>query len=161
MRLPGISGLELQDILKARKNPIPIIFLTRHADIPKTVQAMKNGVLDVLQKPLKMPVVLDGIRQAMALKAKWRKLDQERQEIAVRMESLTRREKEVMELMTAGQKNQEIAKHLGISMKTLDIHRTKVMGKMKSRTWADITRWRYLHESGPEGKLILKPGGYI
>jgi FixJ family two-component response regulator len=158
MRLPGMSGLELQGILKAQKTPVPLMFLTGHADIPLTVQAMKNGAQDVLEKPFKMTVVLDRIKQMLALNATWRKTEKERRDIAERMALLTRRELEVMGLMADGLKNKHIAKRLGISMKTLDIHRTKVMLKMKSRTWADIARWRYLHESGPGGKIVLKPG---
>ena len=77
------------------------------------------------------------------------------------MALLTRRELEVMGLMADGLKNKEIARHLGIGMKTLDIHRTKVMIKMKLRTWADIARWRYLYESGPGGSITLKPGSYV
>ena len=156
--LPGMRGLELQQILKARKTPVPIVFLTGHADIPLTVQAMKNGAQDVLEKPFKMADVLNRIKQALALGATWRKIENERSEIAERMALLTRRELEVMRLMADGPKNKEIAKRLGISMKTLDIHRTKVVLKMKARTWADIARWRYLSESGPGGQITLKPG---
>jgi two-component system, LuxR family, response regulator FixJ len=158
MRLPGMSGLELQGILKARKTPIPIIFLAGHADIPLTVQAMKNGALDVLEKPFKMAAVLECIKQALALNASWRKIEKEREEIAERMALLSRRELEVMGLMADGLKNIFIAKRLGISMKTLDIHRTKVMLKMRSRTWADIARWRYLYESVPGGVITINPG---
>lgn len=159
--LPGMSGLELQEILRTRKTPIPIIIITGHADVPLAVQAMKNGALDVLEKPFNLEVLTDKLEQAFELYNSWQKIEQERKEIAERMSKLTRREREVLGLMADGMKNQMIAKHLGISRKTLDIHRTKVVDKMKARTWADIARWRLLHESGPGGAVTIKPGSYL
>jgi two-component system response regulator FixJ len=161
IRLPGMSGLELQEILKARKTHIPILVLTGHGDIPMAVQAIKNGAMDFLEKPFKLDTLVERLHQAQDRYGQSQKLEQERQEIASRISRLTPRELQVFGLMADGMKNMAIAKHLGISRKTLDIHRTKVVEKMKARTWADLARWRMLHESGADGTVTLKPGSYI
>jgi FixJ family two-component response regulator len=161
IRLPGMSGLELQEILRARKTHIPTIILTGHGDVPLAVQAIKNGALDFLEKPFKLNQLTERLREACEAYIQWQKVEQERLEIAGRIHRLTPRELEVFGLMADGMKNMAIATHLGISRKTLDIHRTKVVDKMKARTWADLARWRLLHESGPGGTVTIKPGSYI
>jgi FixJ family two-component response regulator len=161
VRLPGMSGLELQDILRARRTHIPVLILTGHADVAMAVQAIKNGALDLLEKPFKLDQLTERLRHAYDVFLNWQKLEAERQEIANRINRLTPRELEVFDLMADGMKNMAIAKHLGISRKTLDIHRTKVVDKMKARTWADLARWRLLHASGPGGIVTIKPGSYI
>jgi two-component system response regulator FixJ len=161
IRLPGMSGLELQEILRARKTHIPILILTGHGDVPMAVQAIKNGALDFLEKPFKLNQLTECLRAACEAFIQWQKVEQERQEIAGRMNRLTPRELQVFGLMADGMKNMTIATHLGISRKTLDIHRTKVVDKMKARTWADLARWRLLHESGPGGTVTIKPGSYV
>jgi FixJ family two-component response regulator len=161
IRLPGMSGLELQEILAARKTHIPVLILTGHGDVPMAVQAIKNGAMDFLEKPFKLDILTERLRQACETHVHWQKVEQERHEIAGRIKRLTPRELEVFGLMADGMKNIAIAKHLGISRKTLDIHRTKVVEKMKARTWADLARWRLLHESGPGGAVTIKPGSYI
>ncbi len=161
INLSGVSGLELQEILKATKKPIPLIFLTAHATIPLAVQAMKNGAQDVLEKTCEPTVIAERLKQGLALKTLWQKIDDERKVIAMYMAQLTPRERDVMELMAGGRKNKEIAQHLGISMKTLDIHRTKVMAKMNVRTWADLARWCLLQGCDMGGRVTLKPGGYL
>ena len=161
IRLPGMSGLELQEILQARRTHIPILILTGHGDVPMAVQAIKNGALDFLEKPFTLDVLTARLQKACELYVHWQKVEHERQEIAGRMDRLTPRELQVFGLMADGMKNIAIAKHLGISRKTLDIHRTKVVEKMKARTWADLARWRLLHESGPGGAVTIKPGSYL
>jgi two-component system response regulator FixJ len=161
IRLPGMSGLELQEVLRARKTHVPIIILTGHADIPMAVQAMKNGALDFLEKPFTLDDLKGRLHQAYELYVAWQKVEQERQRIADRLALLTPRELQVFGLMADGMKNIAIARQLGISRKTLDIHRTKVIDKLKARTWADLARWRLLHESGPGGAVTIKAGSYI
>jgi len=161
IRLPGMSGLELQEILLARKTHIPLLMLTGHADVPMAVQAMKNGAFDFLEKPFKLDLLSERLHEAQELYVRWQKVEQERQEIAERIARLTPRELQVFDLMADGMKNMAIAKHLGISRKTLDIHRTKVVDKMKARTWADLARWRLLHESGAGGAVTIQPGSFI
>jgi two-component system, LuxR family, response regulator FixJ len=160
-RLPGMSGLELQEVLNARKTHVPILILTGHADIPLAVQAVKKGALDVLEKPIKLDILTDRLQQARELYVEWQKVDHVRQKIAGRISQLTPRESEVFGLMADGMTNIAIAHHLGISRKTLDIHRSKVMAKMKARTWSDLARWRLLHESGPGGTVTIQPGSFV
>ncbi len=161
IRMPGMNGLELQEVLRARGTAIPILILTGHADVANVVRATKNGALDVLEKPFKLEALADRIKHAFDIHAAWQKVEQERHKIGERLAKLTRRERQVMDLMADGVKNQDIAKLLGISRKTLDIHRTKVVDKLGARTWADIARWRLLHQSGVGGVVTLEAGGYI
>jgi FixJ family two-component response regulator len=161
MDVAGMSGLELLRILQTRKTPVPVIFLSKHATVEMAADAMKAGAEDVLRKPVEFASLLDRVKAPFHLCTRWQKIEQERKLIGEYMAQLTPRELEVMESMTAGMKNKEIARHLGISMKTLDIHRTKVMEKMHARTWSDLVRWRYLYESGIGGVVVIKPGGYL
>jgi FixJ family two-component response regulator len=161
VRLPGMSGLELQNILRARKMHIPVLILTGHGEVPMVVQAIKNGALDVLEKPFTLSLLTQRLREACDVFLHWQKLEKERREVANRLDQLTPREMQVFGLMADGMKNMAIAKRLGISRKTLDIHRTKVVDKMKARTWADLVRWRFLHESGPGGAVTIKAGSYL
>jgi two-component system response regulator FixJ len=159
--LRGMSGMELLEVVRERQTPIPIIILTRHANVAVVVQALKNGALDVLKKPFQPGILSDRLEQAFAIWSSWQKIEKERQEVAERMALLSPREVEVFYLMADGAKNTAIARQLGISRKTLDVHRSKVIGKMKARTWADIARWRLLLESGPGGAVSIKPGSYL
>src|SRR5262249_45095017 len=125
------------------------------------VQALKTGAIDVLKNSLQAGVVTDRLKQAFEIWSSWRKIEKERQEIAGRLALLTPREMEVFRLIADGLKSTTIARQLKISGKTLDIHRGRVLGKMKARTTADIARWRLLLESGPGGIVCLKPGDYL
>jgi FixJ family two-component response regulator len=160
-RLPGMSGLRLLEVFQARRIHVPVIFLTGHSDVTMAVQALKNGAHDVVTKPVKADSLADKLDSAHEVYADWKRIEDERRKIARRIETLTRRELEVLDLMVAGMKNTEIAKQLGISGKTLDIHRSKVIDKMAARTWADLVRWRLIHQSGPGNRVVVKPGGYI
>jgi two-component system response regulator FixJ len=161
VRLPGMSGLELLEVLRARRTAIPCIILTRHGEVQTAIQAMKNGAVDCLEKPLKPDQLADRLHRARELFVHWQKVERERQEISGRIRRLSPRELEVFHFMADGMKNTSIAKQLGISTKTLDIHRCNVLGKLKARTSADLARWRMLHESGPGGTVTIKPGSYI
>jgi FixJ family two-component response regulator len=160
-RLPGMNGLQLLEVFQARGIHVPVIFLTGHSDVTMAVQALKNGAQDVLTKPVKADSLADTLDSAHKLYADWKRIEDERRKIANRIETLTRRELEVLDLMVAGMKNTEIAKRLGISEKTLDIHRSRVIDKMSARTWADLVRWRLLHQSGPGGRVVMEPGEYV
>lgn len=144
MRLPKSSGLELMEQLREKGMILPILVLTGHADIPTAVQAIKAGAMDYLEKPVPEKQLIERVRKALALSEQWRQIQEERKRIAGRLGKLTPREREVMELMVAGKKNKKIAEELGISRKTLDIHRAKVMSKMEASTVADLVRWSYL-----------------
>jgi two-component system response regulator FixJ len=158
--MPGMSGLELQEILRQRRVHIPIIILTGHADIHLAVQAVKMGVFDVIEKPFNQELLLERIYKAFDTFGDWQKVEVERREVGDRLQDLTPRELEVLDLMVGGRTNKMIAEYLGISRKTLDIHRSKVMGKMKARTVADLVRWRMLDQSGPGGATAVRAGEY-
>jgi FixJ family two-component response regulator len=160
-RLPGMSGLRLLEVFQARRIYVPVILLTGHSDVTMAVQALKNGAHDVLTKPVKADSLADKLDSAHKLYVDWKRIEVERRKIARRIETLTRRELEVLNLMVAGMKNTAIAKRLGISEKTLDIHRSRVIDKMAARSWADLVRWHLLHESGPGGRVVMKPGEHL
>ena len=143
LRMPGMSGAELHDHLVQNHIPIPVIILSAHADIPLAVQAIKHGAVNVLEKPFREEAALQTVRRALDMKEHMDQVSQQSAAIAERMSRLTPREREVLELMCAGKPNRVIAQELGISPKTLDIHRAKVMGKMEADTVADLVNWRF------------------
>jgi len=140
VRLPGLSGLHLQKELADRGNHIPIIFITGHGDIPMSVQAMKAGAIEFLTKPFRDQDLLDAIEQATERDRTSRRLRMETIELVSRHESLTAREREVMQLVVTGLLNKQIAAQLGISEKTVNVHRAQVMQKMKADSLADLVR---------------------
>jgi FixJ family two-component response regulator len=140
VRLPGLSGLNLQRELKARGINIPIIFITGHGDIPMTVQAMKAGAVEFLTKPFRDQDLLDAIEQALERDRLARQELTEIRELRQRSEALTPRELEVMRLVVSGLLNKQIAAELGISEKTVNVHRAQVMHKMHADSLADLVR---------------------
>ena len=139
-RMPGMPGTEVQDHLIARKATIPIVFLTGHGDVPMAVNALKKGAADFLQKPVKIEILLPLI--AMLLnEARENRVQSERQSLNEAMLSkLTPREQQVLERITAGRLNKQIADDLGISIKTVEAHRASIMDKTNSGTVADLMR---------------------
>jgi len=156
VRMPGLGGLELLQTLRQRHVFIPIVMLTAHADVRLAVQAMRLGAMDVLEKPFREEDLLALVRQAFARYEKLKDVQSEIQAIAPRIASLTPRELEVLDQMVAGKKNRQIAEDLGISTKTLDIHRANIMRKMQTKTVADLVRWRLMERADP---LALQPQG--
>jgi FixJ family two-component response regulator len=140
VRLPGLSGLNLQRELKARGCDIPIVFITGHGDIPMTVQAMKAGAVEFLTKPFRDQDLLDAIEQALERDRLARQELTEIRELRQRSEALTPRELEVMRLVVSGLLNKQIAAELGISEKTVNVHRAQVMHKMHADSLADLVR---------------------
>ena len=140
VRMPGMSGLELQQYLNQQRIQIPIIIITGHADVPMAVRAMKAGAIDFIQKPFNDESLLDSIRNAVTLDEKIRNLQSHRAEIAQRLEQLTPRELEVMVMVTDGKSNKEIASALGVSPKTVEAHRARVMEKMQASSLAELVR---------------------
>lgn len=140
VRLPGLSGLNLQRELTERNIQIPIIFITGHGDIPMTVQAMKAGAVEFLTKPFRDQDLLDAIEQATERDRLARGQRMEMGELEERHETLTPREREVMRLVVAGLLNKQIAAELDISEKTVNVHRSQVMQKMRAESLAELVR---------------------
>ena len=142
VRMPGMSGLNLQDELRTRHIRLPIIMLSGHAEVPTAVRALKAGAIDFMEKPFSDELLLDRIRQAIDLDREQREAEARRTAVAARYALLTPREREVMELVTAGKANKVIAADLGLSPKTVEVHRAAVMDKMRADSVADLVRMR-------------------
>jgi FixJ family two-component response regulator len=136
--LPGRSGIAVQDALRRRGVALPVVFLTGHGDVPSAVRAMKAGALDFLQKPADSKALLAKIHSALALDAAQRADPDRAALLRARYASLTEREREVMAFAVAGRPNKEIARALGISYRTVEIHRSRVLRKMGARTVLDL-----------------------
>jgi FixJ family two-component response regulator len=147
IRMPGMSGLELQQKLLAQGSRLPIIFITGHGDIPMAVEAMRHGAIDFIRKPFRDQELLDRINQAMELEEAQRDRSEHIARARTLYASLTPREAEVFERVTAGQANKVIAIELGISERTVEIHRSQVMHKTHSRSLADLVRLKLALEA--------------
>ena len=140
VRLPGLSGLDLQRELAANGSNLPVIFITGHGDIPMSVRAMKAGALEFLTKPFRDQDLLDAIQQALERDRGARQQRSETAELRERFDSLTAREREVMGLVVSGLLNKQIAGELGTSEVTIKIHRSQVMKKMSAGSLAALVR---------------------
>jgi two-component system, LuxR family, response regulator FixJ len=140
IRMPGMSGLELQQKLNARHSVLPIIFITGHGDVPMAVEAMQSGAVDFIQKPFRDQDLLDRIGQALEKDIATRKQLGELNAIRTRIKSLTPRETEVLNLVVAGKANKVIAGDLDLSQRTVEIHRARVMEKMRAQSLAHLVR---------------------
>jgi two-component system, LuxR family, response regulator FixJ len=140
VRLPQLSGLDVQQILNRRGAMIPVILMTGHGDVPMAVQAMKDGAFDFLEKPFRNQALLDCINAALLRDAESRQSLEQHADLQRRAESLTPREREVMALVADGQANKVIAMDKGLSERTVEIHRANVMEKMAARSLAHLVR---------------------
>lgn len=140
VQMPEMNGLALQQELAARRFRLPVIIMTGHGDIPIAVQAMKAGAVDFLEKPFDDGVLLDGIRRALESVSSAADQALAAKETKRRLEQLTDREREVMDLIVAGKANKVIAYELSISPRTVEIHRSRVMEKMAAGNLADLVR---------------------
>jgi FixJ family two-component response regulator len=140
LRMPGMNGLELQEELIARDCRMPLIFLTGHGDVPAAVRALKKGATDFLVKPFNPTVLVERIQQALAADVAQNEARGKASEIAARFATLTPREKEIMMLVAEGHSSKVIALDLGISERTVELHRSRFMKKMAARSVADLVR---------------------
>jgi len=138
IRMPGLSGLELQQRLNEQRCEIPIIFITGHGDVPMAVNAMKSGAADFVQKPFRDEDLIDRIKKALERDRDRRKTRAEENEIWGRLALLTPRETEVMQRVARGQANKVIAMDLGVSQRTVELHRARVMKKLGLRSVAEL-----------------------
>ena len=140
VRLPGISGLDLQHELKRGKVSIPIIFLTAHADVPMSVKAMKSGAVEFLTKPFRHQDLLDAVHRSLTRDRIVREKQRETAELRQRYNALSVREREVMSLVVSGMLNKQIAAELGASEATVKMHRSQVMKKMEAKSLPELVR---------------------
>jgi len=148
VRLPGMSGLDCQRKLVEAGVTVPIVFITGHGDVPMTVRAMKSGAVEFLTKPFRPQELLDAVQQALDRDRKLREKRRETADVRTRYETLTPREREVMELVISGLLNKQIAAELGTSEHTVKIHRGHVMEKMKADSLPALIRMADTLKSG-------------
>jgi two-component system, LuxR family, response regulator FixJ len=140
VRMPGMSGLDLQAELVRRGAELPTIVVTGHAEVAMAVRAVKAGAIDFIEKPFSDQLLLDRVRQALEIDRQSREVRARREEARRRLASLSAREREVLELVAAGKANKEVAAALGLSTKTVEVHRAHVMSKMAVDSLAELIR---------------------
>lgn len=140
VRLPGMSGIALQEALERQQKDIPVILISGFAEVPTAVKAMKRGAIDFIEKPFSNDVLLDCIRKAIDIDAQRREANAARRRLQARVERLSPREREVMHMMVAGLSTKEIAYDLGLSDKTVEVHRSHVMKKMCVTSVVELVR---------------------
>jgi two-component system response regulator FixJ len=140
VKMPGMSGLELQETLLKRGCLLPMIMISGHAEVPTAVAAMRSGALILLEKPFDMRQLEEQVRHALAIDAKTRDKHRQRAGVAARLEALTAREREIMALLIEGKTNKEISLALGVAVPTVDKHRWKVLEKMRVENVVELLR---------------------
>jgi len=140
VRMPGMSGLALQEELAERGNQTPLIIITGHGDVPLAVRAMKAGALDFIEKPFDEDTMLSAVERAVAMEQQARNETADRRAARELLDRLTPRELEVLDQLVAGRSNKVAAHHLGISPRTIEIHRARVMDKLNVRSLSEVVR---------------------
>lgn len=141
IKMPGLSGLELQDRLVEKDISFPIIFITGHGTVPSSVRAFKAGAMDFLQKPFRDRELLDAVSRGIERHRRLRQEQKEMKALRARLETLTPREREVFGLVASGMLNKQVAFDLGVTEKTIKVHRARVMQKMGAQSLADLVRF--------------------
>jgi FixJ family two-component response regulator len=147
IRMPGMSGLELQAVLEQRNIALPIIFITGHGDIPMAVEAVRHGAVDFVQKPFDDELLVGKVTDALSASTQQHVEELERNKVRRRVESLTARERQVMTQVVEGKANKVIASDLGVSQRTVEIHRSRVMEKMQAASLAQLVRMVLIAEA--------------
>jgi len=140
VRMPGISGIELQKQLAGKGINIPIIIITGHGDIPMAADAMRRGAVDFMEKPVSPQLLLDRVQQALSQDFDNRQIKAERDDLATRVTRLTQRERQVVDLAITGMTNKQIATQLGVSPQAIDAHRAKAMSKMHANNVPELVK---------------------
>ena len=140
IKMPGMDGIQLLKKLMGADSTLPVIMITGHGDVPMAVEAMQKGAVDFIQKPFRDQELLDRIREALATDEERREEQQLHAEVNERLSRLTNREREVFDLVVTGKPNKVIAYELGVSQRTVEIHRARVMEKMQARSLADLVK---------------------
>ncbi len=148
VRMPGMSGLELHDRLNASGVILPIVFITGHGEVPMAVAALKKGAVDFIEKPFAERDLLEVIERCLALDATRRREHAERERARHKLAALTPREREVLDMVVAGRLNKIIADSLEISIKTVEVHRARVMEKLEARSVADLVQQVMVAQGG-------------
>jgi FixJ family two-component response regulator len=151
IRMPHMTGLELQQKLSDQGSTLPIIFITGHGDIPMAVEAMRLGALDFIRKPFREQDLLDRVNEALEIDAGKRQCEQDRQAITDKLDSLSGREQQVFLRVAEGEMNKVIAQDLCISERTVEVHRSQVMKKLQVRTLAHLVRIKLESERATDG----------
>ncbi|MCX7165913.1 MAG: response regulator transcription factor [Rhodocyclales bacterium] len=147
VRMPGMSGIELQERLTVQRISVPIIFITGHGDVQMAVRAVQAGAFDFIEKPFNDQDLLDRIQRAISFDSEQRARDSQRARLSALFAGLTTREREVMDLVVEGMSNKAVANTLGLSAKTVEVHRAKVMEKMNARSVSDLVKMSMLNKS--------------
>jgi len=150
VRMPGRSGLELQRDLAAANRQVPIIFITAHADVPMTVQAMKGGAIEFLTKPFRDQDLIEAVESGLARDRARRESNRALAGLKERFENLSSREREIMLQVMAGRLNKQIAHDIGITESTVKVHRTNLMRKMQARSLPELSRMAHLLNLNPQ-----------
>lgn len=150
VRLPGISGIALFDRLRLEKPAIPVVFMTGHGDVPLAVEAMKKGAVDFLIKPVDEEVLVAAVDQALAVHASHVARDHQGRDARDRLARLTPRERDVLQEVVTGAQNKLIAARLGIALKTVKIHRGRVMAKMEAESVVELARLAALADAAAD-----------
>ncbi len=140
LRMPGMTGLELQNVLRERRVDLPVVVLTAHGDVATARAALKNGAFDFLEKPIDDVMLIDVLRNALRVDRERRTAANSRSSADARMERLTGREREILALIAAGHQNREIATQLGISPRTVEVHKARIMEKLECHSLAELIR---------------------
>ncbi len=140
LRMPGMTGLELQAALRERRIEVPVVVLTAHGDVATARAALKNGAFDFLEKPIDDAMLLDVLQNALRVDCERRGAAASRSSTDARLERLTAREREILTLLAAGHQNREIALQLGISPRTVEVHKARIMEKLDCTSLAELIR---------------------